>query len=217
MDIGANVGHRTLPMARIADEVIATEPIPGAFERLMEKVRLNGLDHVKPFEIALGDRTENVDFEILSPRNFVAVRRSDVLTCGAFGTETFAAVRGDEFIRNHRHPQPHLIRLDVRTETARVLEGLAGTLRSARPVLLVVRPPVPFGKAIDTDGLKSLLYEEAEIFTFNESVEDGSFSLDSFDPCAQKLVCIPAEIVRLAYQEGCKNQSHRINVGARIG
>ncbi|NJO35664.1 MAG: FkbM family methyltransferase, partial [Rhodospirillales bacterium] len=141
MDVGANVGHRTLTMACFADEVVAIEPMPGAFERLSEKVALNALNHVKPFRLALSDQTEDVDFEVLSPSNFLAVRRSDVLTCGVFGTQTLSAVRGDDFIRDQHTQPPHFIRFAVGGETTRALEGLSETLRSARPVVFIECPP----------------------------------------------------------------------------
>jgi len=211
MDIGASVGHRSLMMARYADDVIAIEPVRGACDRLREKVQENGLRHVRVFQTALDEETGRVDFETLSPANFQAVRKSDVQGDSVFGSETVTTYRGDDFIRKSRLPLPNFVRIDVGSDTKRVLKGLSETFQQTRPFILIVRSSAPLEQAFDAESLKSLLYDDVEIRSFHETSNDRLFKLETFDPDARKLVCIPKEVVRVAHQEGCKYQSHRIS------
>ena len=210
MDIGANVGHRSLVMARIADEVIAVEPMPGACKRLREKIHDNQIRNVRIFQMALDERSNDIELEILSPNNFLAVRRSDVLGRSAYGSKTVAGCRGDDLIEKNRLSQPNFIRIDVGNDTAHVLKGLAQTLRQARPIVLIVCPSGHSARMIDAGSLHALLYDEVELRTFAESVDSGSYTLETIDPQAKKLLCIPSEIVRVAEMEGCKYRSHRV-------
>ena len=214
LDIGANVGHCTLAMAGLADTVIAVEAMPGAFRRLEEKVDANNLNHVRLFQVALDDRPGVIELEVQSPSNFLASRKTSALTCGTFGVQAVKAVRGDDLLREQSLPSPQFIKIDPRSDTVKALSGLSATLAESRPIVLITCPPLTPGEAIDAEGLRSVLYDDVEFFTFNEPIGSGRFSLDSFDPDASKIVCIPAEIVRISDMEACKYRSHGIKVGA---
>ncbi len=204
LEIGANVGLRTLMMARVADDVIALEPVPGAFERLDEKIRSNRLHHVRYFETMMDESAGDLEFEVVSPSNFVAVRKQSSLTKGAFGSFVVPAVKGDDFLNQQQMDSPNFIRIDARSDALRVLRGLVETLHQAQPVVLIECPLIRWGEAIDEDSLRSVLYDDVEIATLNDSVLDGTFSIGPFEPMARKLVCFPSALRRMAEQEACK-------------
>jgi len=209
MDVGAKVGHCTLGMARFADAVTAIEAMPGAYARLVEKTDFNLLKHVKTFQLALDEEDGNVEFEILSPRDHIGVRKQNTLTRGAYGTKAIVAMRGDEVIKKNDLLLPQFLRVDVGDDTMRALRGLSETFHDARPVTLIVCPHLSTGQAIDTDGLRSVLYDDVDFFTFDDSGYDGTYSLEPYNQHARKIVCIPKEIVRVAEHEGCKYRSQR--------
>ena len=56
VDVGANAGHHTLFMARIADQVLAFEPFPPLQALINEKIAINYLKHVRLAPFALGEK-----------------------------------------------------------------------------------------------------------------------------------------------------------------
>ena len=213
LDVGAHVGHRTLLMAKVADRVIATEPIKGAVETIKEKVRLNSLRNVDVFNIALFDQNGELELDIVSQSNFQTVRRNDPMVRGAFGTEIVTAAKGDDFIAQQKILPPGFVRLNAGRDTLKALAGLKNTLRENHPIVLIELPLLGWGHVIDAESLKDMLYDDVVIRTFDESLFDGHFSLDDFDPKARKLVCYPAALDRIAQQEACK----RIGLGLPVG
>ena len=205
LEIGANVGLRTLMMARVADDVIALEPVPGAFARLEEKITSNRLNHVKCFETMMDEGTGDLTLEVVSPSNFVAIRKETSLTKGAFGRLIVPAVKGDDFLSHQQTDPPNFIRIDARSDALKVLTGLAGTVHQARPVVLIEYPLISWGQAIDEDSLRSVLYDDVEIATLRDFALDGTFSIDPFEPSARKLICFPSALRRMARQEGAKH------------
>ena len=205
LEIGANVGLRTLTIARVADALAALEPVPRAFERVKEKIESNRLDHVKLFQTTMDESAGELELEVTSPINFAVIRKDDSLTKSPFGGIVVTAVKGDDFLRQHQMMLPNFIRIDARSEPLSALKGLSETLKQVRPVILIECPLIRWKRAIDEGRLRSVLYDEVEIATFNDSIYDGTFSIDPFDPTARKLVCFPSALRRMAEQEACKH------------
>ena len=61
-DIGANVGQHTLFMSKWADEVISFEPFEPVRQKLLNKLKENKIKNVKVFQVALGERDEDLLF-----------------------------------------------------------------------------------------------------------------------------------------------------------
>ena len=215
-DIGANVGHKTLLMAKVATRVIATEPVKGAFDRLREKLDTNGLSTVDAFQVAVDEHDGDVEFELLSPSDFLIMRKTDSFSKGAFGTEIVRVVNGDDFIVAQRLPMPHFIRVNAGRDTLNVLAGLQKTIRKTRPILLIECPPVMWGHEIDVEALKSMLYDDAEVRTFAECALTGTFSFEAFSPQARKLICFPEALTREAEMEACKLRGLGLQVAGGI-
>jgi len=215
-DIGANIGVRTLMMARIADRVIATEPIKPAFAKLEEKVRLNGLDHVDLLNVALAEMSGELDYNLVSPTNHFAIRQGYAPLHEAYGIEVVKARRGDDLIKQDDLPLPHFIRISAGYDLVDVLKGLAETLQEARPVVLIECLPRSWNHNIGEFDLRSCLYQDAEIVSFSESVLDGSFSFEPFDRQAPKFVCYPSALDRLAQMEACKMRGLKMPHGGHL-
>ncbi|MGI9449872.1 MAG: FkbM family methyltransferase [Geminicoccaceae bacterium] len=204
LELGANVGLRTLVMARTADQLITLEPVQGAFERVDEKIRMNRLHHVKLFQMQMDEYAGSLELEVLSPVNFAVIRKDDAPITGAYGSVVVTAVKGDDFLRQNSMPLPHFIRIDGRTDCTRALRGLVETLQQMRPVLLIECPSPRSEQTIDETTLRSVLYEDVEIAAFNDSAFDGTFSIDEVDPTSRKLICFPSSLGQMSEQEACK-------------
>ena len=66
VDIGANIGAITIPLAKLADKVYAVEPLFDA--ELAANVRLNELDNVEILPVGIGCKAIGMKFEFSSAR-----------------------------------------------------------------------------------------------------------------------------------------------------
>jgi FkbM family methyltransferase len=66
LDIGANIGLTTIPIARLSDvQCFAFEPAPENFRNLQANVRTNcDLDKVQTFQVALFEKESQLEFEL---------------------------------------------------------------------------------------------------------------------------------------------------------
>lgn len=62
VNVGAHIGTITLPMAKISSKVTAFEPFPKTFNHLKKNIELNNLRNVDIYNLALGDKYENIFF-----------------------------------------------------------------------------------------------------------------------------------------------------------
>lgn len=133
VDVGANVGQHSLYLAPRVAQVVAFEPWPQARAAFMANLERNGLDNVDIRPVALGDIAADLQFFAPSTANlgtgsFVAdVNRN--LPSG-----TLPVVRGDDALADLTRID--VIKIDTEGFEAKVLTGLAGTLRRHRPAVL---------------------------------------------------------------------------------
>jgi FkbM family methyltransferase len=129
VDIGANVGSYTVLAAKLGARVVAVEPIPATFDRLVANVRLNGLESlVTAHRVGLSDRNGSLRFttdhgtinHVMAPTDNLAGTEIEVATLDSI----LAGV------------SPALIKIDVEGHELAVLNGAGRTLAS--PSLLAV-------------------------------------------------------------------------------
>jgi FkbM family methyltransferase len=122
LDIGANIGDLTLPMARIVGDsgrVYAVESHIDNYHVLCANMALNGIEHVRPINCFIGDRAD-IDtagrwgrFGFVSERwgaDIVAVDDLDLKTCA-------------------------LMKIDVDGKELEVLRSASRLIAAARPIL----------------------------------------------------------------------------------
>lgn len=108
-DVGAEVGLFTIPAARRVGAqgmVVAFEPEPARYARLMENVRLNGLTNVRVLRCALGDE------DGLAHLGGTGAPRILGQDANGMGIEVPIA-NGDLMRSRERLPVPHVIKIDV--------------------------------------------------------------------------------------------------------
>lgn len=132
LDIGANLGAHTVPLARLTGPsgvVVAFEPQRILFQILCGNLAMNSLTNVFAHPVALGRERGSCRIPFLdygSELNFggLEIDRSPE-------GETVSVVPLDQF----RYPKVDVIKLDVEGFEQRVLEGAADTLDRCKPIL----------------------------------------------------------------------------------
>jgi FkbM family methyltransferase len=129
VDIGANVGSYTVLAAKLGARVVAVEPIPATFDRLLANVRLNGLESsVTAHRVGLSDRNGTLRFTT----DHGTINHVMAATENLAGTDIEVATL-DSILAGL---SPTLIKIDVEGHELAVLNGAGRTLGS--PSLLAV-------------------------------------------------------------------------------
>lgn len=159
-DVGASVGLYSILLAKAIGqngEVIAFEPENESFQRLQENLKLNGLRNIRPFQKALGERSEQAKLyagedgkwcSLVSP----PATRTDI------DSQVVEVVAGDQFREAENLPIPRIIKIDVEGYEYAVLQGLRAAI--SQPVCEVVcveAHPALLPPGIKTESLVELL------------------------------------------------------------
>lgn len=144
MDIGANIGIITVPMAqRIGSKgyVLALEAHSMLFYTLCGNLSLNGLSHVQVFQRAAADKTGSMfyfpHFDFSQQRNFGNLKLAGLLNYkddqgNSYDNPVTAIALDDLGIAN-----PKVIKIDVGGMEPVVLNGLRRTLKRSKPFLYI--------------------------------------------------------------------------------
>jgi FkbM family methyltransferase len=141
IEVGANMGIHTVPMARyLADQgrtLLAFEPQPVIFQQLCANLALNGLMNVRALPYACGHQNRALTFEIpdyCSPGNFGGTGMSAEPLGASARRELVQCVRADDLVTDG---PVGLIKVDVEGFEQQVLEGCEGILARCHPFLYV--------------------------------------------------------------------------------
>jgi FkbM family methyltransferase len=137
VDVGANVGVLTLRLASKvgAGKVLAVEPNPVAYDRLLKNVDLNKLENVVAKRIALAESDGSATLHIgTGPlRNATA---SLVSLRGLDGSSTVEVTTLDRLLEESDLPPVSVIKIDVEGMEPAVLRGATGVLQRDHPDLM---------------------------------------------------------------------------------
>lgn len=145
VEIGANVGVFTLYFAKKlagtapGGKVIALEPSPEAYARLVENLRQNSIDNVWCLNAAVG--TSNGLRPFFEPRGHLTngsfSRDFAEHFSGDVASRPVAVVRGEEMLPFLRGCRKLLVKIDVEGAEAEVLNSLAPVFDAHRPDVLI--------------------------------------------------------------------------------
>lgn len=142
VDVGANIGLFTLTAAKLVKKtgrVYAVEPCFKTYQRLLKNVGLNYLNNVSCHQLALSNKTGQVDMTV-SLDGFDAWNSLAQPTAGSsFTVEPITSIRWDDFVREHNLIGcVTMMKIDVEGWETHVLSGGFETLsRTDAPVLQV--------------------------------------------------------------------------------
>jgi FkbM family methyltransferase len=143
VDGGANDGLYSLFAARrvgSTGRVLAVEPSSREYERLLDNLRLNGIENTTAARAALGASRDTVELAIAPEghegQNTVgpSVANANLETAGH---ETVEMTTLDDLVLRHGLDRVDVIKLDIEGGEAGALEGARTVLERDRPLLLV--------------------------------------------------------------------------------
>ena len=143
LDVGANVGFWTVPMAQalgLGGKVHAFEPVPSNNLRLRENVGLNGLQNItEVHELGLSDQRGTLrislreDFANGSDTGNASIVIDD--TDGRFQCDMIEVDTLDNVFRSLKINRLDFIKVDIEGHEDRFLQGAASTIRRFRPII----------------------------------------------------------------------------------
>lgn len=174
IDIGANIGAHTLPLAQKVGEngrVIAVEPTMWASQKLRNSVALNkGLSsriEIKQCMLVSGDKDlipDNIysswPLEKLNDNYLHKEHKGRLMSTAGSGKSTL-----DELIKELNLEKVNVIKLDVDGNEYSVLKGAHRTISRFHPIIFMELAPYVFDEAADFDGLIELLCAHGYQFT----------------------------------------------------
>lgn len=136
VEVGANIGALTIPLARHAAVVLAVEPQRIPYQTLCANVQLNSLTNVFTLHAACGNETGRVPMIDLDPRreqNFGGTRLSHA-TPETPRHQSVPLVRLDDVLADWDAPVT-LLKIDVEGMERDVMEGARERITKDRPIL----------------------------------------------------------------------------------
>jgi FkbM family methyltransferase len=141
-DIGANCGQSTLHLARAvghSGRVIAFEPVPLNFRRLVRNIELNALTQVMPVCAAASASDSEGSFEFsehMSTQGRLVSLGQDNTRRANFETIKVQQIRLDSY-KVRGWPAPSFLKIDVEGGAAAVLSGAGNIFMSCRPTVYI--------------------------------------------------------------------------------
>jgi len=138
IEVGANMGVHTVPMARALRKrrLLALEPQRIVFQQLCANLAWNGLRNVTALPYAAGAKTGAVEIEMpdyMRSGNFGA---ASLAPAPGAARENVQCVRLDDLV-SAESERVGLIKIDVEGEELSVLQGAEALVERSRPVLYV--------------------------------------------------------------------------------
>ena len=133
VDVGANVGSYTLLAAgAVGARCVSLEPVPLAFGRLLENIRLNGLQPlVEAHQVAAGSKTGSIAFTSnLDATNHAVGDSQEISAAITVPVTTLDQLMGDRV--------PQVIKIDVEGYETHVIDGAQGLLRNHLLIAIIM-------------------------------------------------------------------------------
>jgi FkbM family methyltransferase len=136
IDVGANVGMFTVPLAGAAERVFAFEPAPPNVERLEDNLRRNGLENVSVRPAAVGERAGRLVLQLGDDPMFHSTTEVGEGRGTGDELEVEATTIDDEW-RAAGSPEVSVLKVDVEGGEPPVLRGATELLAAQKPALLL--------------------------------------------------------------------------------
>ena len=114
IDVGANIGTFSLYAYDYADIIYAIEPLKANYDNLVRTIKANHLDKIKPFHLAISDKTKDTFIEATS--TWAGSRLAD-------SGEPVKAVSLAQFIRDNNIDYVDVLKMDLEGHESTVLHA----------------------------------------------------------------------------------------------
>ena len=139
LDVGANIGQVTMNASKLvgpAGKVIAFEPDPLNFDRLLTNLQLNYVPNVTVEQLGLGDKAGSFLISNVDVGN-QGMNRIVKLGSDQGRTSTIEVTTIDTYVREHNFERVDVIKIDVEGFEFNVLNGAKATMEKWHPVLFI--------------------------------------------------------------------------------
>ena len=199
MDVGANVGHHTLFMSGVADQVVSFEPFPANCDELRKKLALNHVGNVHVVPVGLGEKDDELPYFASTVANSGIGTFLEHGTVEYERTETLSVRHGDPLFRKLDLPRMDILKVDVEGFEPQVLRGLQGRIRRDRPIVLTELLDSTRASFGDEAGLRACFYEGAIFYGVEGPFNRRSYHLTPFDfQRANEILVLPPEYADFA-------------------
>ena len=138
-DVGANVGFFSLIAARLVGSagcVYSFEPVAENAASIRENARLNKLQNITLFDVAVGRTSGNAELLLTAWDGGSSLATSTVRPLEPLSKRNVRVVAMDDLVREQNLPLPDFVKIDVEGVELDVLLGMSGTIAKAKPILL---------------------------------------------------------------------------------
>jgi len=138
IDIGANIGYYVIleSFAARDGKIYAVEPVKRSMQTLCDNLKLNGVENVFPFIMALGDSEDKnilYVYEAADLSSFVKHDQSEIIEEAETMTTTL-----DSFIRTNMKERPNIIRMDLEGWECQVIDGAKDTISNRDDLIFFI-------------------------------------------------------------------------------
>lgn len=130
LDVGANIGCVSLSWARSnkSGMIVAVEPHPATFARLVKNLELNRATNVKLVHAAASRQSGTVALEVDDDSSMAHTVGSDMPSLKQFRIVEVPAYALDDLVREYQLTAVHLLKIDVEGYEMECLNGAVETL-----------------------------------------------------------------------------------------
>lgn len=143
VDVGAHVGSWCLNLASYCKHVIAFEPDAAIFAALSENIKLNNINNIHQFQIAVSNHTGGEMLTVMESGHSTLFQQHPLREVDGNATDAFIkgrvpvnAVMLDDFLFPMKG-NVDLIKIDVEGNEVKVLQGALETIERCKPSLFV--------------------------------------------------------------------------------
>lgn len=175
-DLGANIGWFTLVLSKLVGNnghVYSFEPDPYLFEILKENIKLNGLENVSIFPLAISNKTGIGKLNLNSSQDGDNRLESETIKINSVDVEITTI---DEFCKKH-NTKIDFLKMDIQGSEPKALDGMTTTISQNPQIKMITEfwlPAIIDLGSSPKDFLDSL---EKLGFSVNEIEGDKSYKL----------------------------------------
>lgn len=155
IDIGANIGLTSIPIARLGYNTIAIEPNPEALEILIRNVNYSNFENLILIPFAIGSGIENIlATKIYAPEGNIGAASLDIDWSRGANMPNEMNIKMTTFqsLINFLYPkslpeeiQTVILKIDVEGYEDEALAGGSEFIHSTRPIIIFENNPIPVG------------------------------------------------------------------------
>ena len=204
IDVGANMGYISLLASKVVEpegRIYAIEPSSRDFSRLVDNIRINGLDKIiLPYRLAISEKVGQEKLLIaVDERSFLNTIGTDIVPKGVdkIGTEDVDASSIDEFVKRENIRRIDVLKLDIEGSELKALIGAVNTIREHRPTIILGVNNNAL-RSCNTDCIELQKMLEKMKYRIYKIVEKPSFALERITEDLSKaniriIICLPEE------------------------